>query len=126
SFALVGAPPLLPQLSSGKLVALAVTQPKRSPLLPNVPTLGEAMGIMREDDFVAWYGVLVPARTPTEVVQQLEKAAFAVLNRPETRSKFATLGTDLVGMPSGQFAERMRTESKQYGEIIKRFGIKST
>jgi len=126
SFALVGAPPLLPQLSSGKLVALAVTQPKRSPLLQNVPTLGEAMGIMKDDDFVAWYGVLVPARTPTEVVQRLEKAAFAVLNQPETRSKFAALGTDLVAMPSGQFAERMRTESKQYGEIIKRFGIKAT
>ena len=118
--------PLLAHLGSGQLVALAVTQPKRSPLLPNVPTLGEAIGIMRDDDFVAWYGILVPSRTPVEVVQQLEKAAFAVLKRPDTRSKFATLGTDLVGMPSEQFAQRMRAESKHYGEIIKRFGIKAT
>lgn len=126
SFALVGAPPLLSHLNTGKLVALAVTQPKRSPLVPAVPTVGEALGIMRDDDFVAWYGVLVPARTPAEIVQQLEKAAFAVLQRPDTRTKLAALGTDLVAMPSKQFAERMRTETKQYGDIIKRFAIKAT
>lgn len=125
SFALVGAPPLLPHLASGKLVPLAVTQPKRSPLLPDVPTLGEAIGLMRDDDFVAWYGVLVPSRTPPEVVKQLEKAAFAVLKRPDTRAKFAALGTDLAAMPGDQFAQRMRNETKTYGEIIKRFSIKA-
>ncbi|OUL98303.1 Bug family tripartite tricarboxylate transporter substrate binding protein [Variovorax sp. JS1663] len=126
SFALVGAPPLLSHLQSGKLVALAVTQPKRSPLVPDVPTLGEALGLMRDDDFVAWYGLLVPARTPAEVVQQLEKSAAAVLQRPETRAKLVALGTDLVAMPGRQFAERMRLETKQYGDIIKRFAIKAT
>lgn len=125
SFALVGAPPLLPHLASGKLVPLAVTQPKRSPLLPEVPTVGEAIGLMRDDDFVAWYGVLVPSRTPPEVVKQLEKAAFAVLKRPDTRAKFAALGTDLAAMPGDQFAQRMRNETKLYGDIIKRFGIKA-
>ena len=125
SFALVGAPPLLSHIGTGKLVPLAVTQPKRSPLVPEVPTLGEAIGLMADGDFVAWYGVLVPARTPADVVQRLEKAAFAVLNRPETKTKFATLGTDLVAMPSAQFSERMRRESKQFGETIKRFSIKS-
>jgi hypothetical protein len=59
-------------------------------------------------------------------VQRLEQAAFSVLKRPETRVKFATLGTDLVAMPSGQSGERMRSESKPSGEIIKRFGIKAT
>lgn len=126
AFALVGAPPLLPHLTSGQLVALAVTQPKRSPLLPNVPTVGEGIGIMSDGDFVAWYGLLVPSRTPPEVVQQLENAASAVLKRPETRTKFTALGTDLVGLPNKQFAERMHAESKQYGEIIKRFQIKAT
>ena len=126
SFALVGAPPLLSHLNTGKLLALAVTQPKRSPLVPAVPTMGEALGIMRNDDFVAWYGVLVPARTPAEIVQQLEKAAFAVLQRPDTRTKLSALGTDLVAMPGTAFAERMRAETKQYGDIIKRFAIKAT
>jgi tripartite-type tricarboxylate transporter receptor subunit TctC len=125
SFALVGAPPLLPHLASGKLVPLAVTQPKRSPLLPEVPTVGEAIGLMRDDDFVAWYGVLVPSRTPPEVVKQLEKAAFAVLKRPDTKAKLASLGTDLVALPADKFSERMRNESKRYAEIIQRFGIKA-
>lgn len=126
TFALVGAPPVLPHLSAGKLVGLAVTQPQRSPLLPNVPTVGEAMGIMNSDDFVTWYGLLAPSRTPREIVQALEKAAFAVLQRPDTKAKLAALGTDLVAMPSGQFAERMRSEAKYYGEIIKRLDIKAS
>jgi len=126
AFALVGAPPLMPHIASGQLQALAVTQPRRSPLLPAVPTLGEAMGIMADGDFVAWYGLLVPSRTPAEIVQQLEKAALEVLRRPEMRTKFTALGTDLVAMPGVQFGERMRTESKQYGEVIKRFDIKAS
>lgn len=123
SFALVGAPPLLPHIQTGKLVALAITQPKRSPLVPNIPTIGEALGIMRDTDFVAWYGILVPARSPAEVAQKLEKAALAMLQKPEVRAKLAAMGTDVVGISGAQFAERMRTESKQYGDIVKRFGI---
>lgn len=126
AFALVGAPPLLAHLApagTGKLVALAATQPQRSPLLPNVPTMGEAMGLMGDDDLVAWYGVLVPARTPAEIVQQIEKAAFAFLRRPDTVARLAVMGTDFVGMPGAQFAERMRKESRHYGDVIKRFGI---
>ena len=123
SFALVGAPPLLPHFVSRKLVPLAVTQPKRSPLLANVPTLGEAMGIMRDGDFVTWYGLLVPSRTPAEAVNQLEKAAKAVLDRPNTRAQYAELGTDLIGLPKDEFTERMRSERKRYGELVKRFNI---
>jgi tripartite-type tricarboxylate transporter receptor subunit TctC len=124
SFALVGAPPLLPHIAAGKLVPLAITQPRRSSLLPNVPTLGEAMGVMRDDDFVTWYGLLVPSRVPADVVAQLEKAAFTVLKRPDIRARFSAIGTDLVSMPGAQFAERMRSESTRYRDIIRRFGIK--
>jgi tripartite-type tricarboxylate transporter receptor subunit TctC len=126
SFALVGAPPVLPHLGSGKLVGLAVTQPQRSPLVPNVPTMGEAMGLMQTDDFVTWYGLLAPASTPAETVDVLAKAAFAVLRRGDTRSRLAALGTDLVAMPAAPFAERMRLEIRRYGDVIKRFGIKAT
>jgi tripartite-type tricarboxylate transporter receptor subunit TctC len=125
-FSLIGAPPVIPHLKSGKLVALAVTQPKRSPLVPDVPTMGEAMNVMANDDFVTWYGMLAPARTPADVVQALEKAAFAVLKRPDTKPQFAALGTDLVAMPSAQFAERMRHDSAMYSELIKKLGIKAS
>jgi tripartite-type tricarboxylate transporter receptor subunit TctC len=126
TFALVGAPPVLPHISGGKLVPLSVTQPQRSPLLPNVPTIGEAMGLMRDDDFVTWYGLLAPARTPADALRAIERAAFAVLERPDTRAKLATLGTDLLATPGALFAERMRNETKRYAEIIKRFGLKAT
>lgn len=126
SFALVGAPPVLPHINSGKLVGYAITQPARSPLVPNIPTLGEALGIMQKDDFVTWYGLLVPANTPADAVDALSKAAFAVLKRPDARPRLAALGTDLVAMPSAPFAERMRQEAQLYGEVIKRFGIKAT
>jgi tripartite-type tricarboxylate transporter receptor subunit TctC len=125
-FALVGAPPVLPHINSGKLVAYAVTQPKRSPLVPNVPTIGEALGIMQNDDFVTWYGLLAPASTPAEVLDTLTKAAFSVLKRGDTRARLAALGTDLVAMPAAPFAERMGQEARVYGEIIKRFSIKAT
>ncbi|WP_043458840.1 Bug family tripartite tricarboxylate transporter substrate binding protein [Azohydromonas australica] len=124
SFALVGAPPLLSHLAANKLVALAVTQPQRSPLVPSVPTMGEAMGVMQDDDFVTWYGLLAPSKTPSDVVSVLEKAAFAVLKRTDMRSRLATLGTDLVALPADAFTQRMRAESKVYADIIKRFGIK--
>jgi len=125
-FALVGAPPVLPHMNSGKLVAYAVTQPQRSPLVPNVPTIGEAMGLMQKEDFVTWYGLLAPASTPKEAIESLSKAAFAVLQRADTRSRLAALGTDLVAMPAAPFAERMRQETRRYGEVIKKFGIKAT
>ncbi|WP_349654590.1 tripartite tricarboxylate transporter substrate-binding protein [Ramlibacter sp. 2FC] len=125
TMALVGAPPVLPHLATGKLVALAVTQPQRSPLVAEVPTVGEALGIMADDDFVAWYGLLAPARAPAAAVQALERAAFTVLRRPETRSRLAALGTDLQATPRAAFAERMRKESARYAEIIRRFGIKA-
>ena len=75
-------PKLEAHLASGKLQALAVTQPERSPLVAQVPTVGEAMGIMKDADFVAWYGLLLPARAPAEVVTRLQRSAAGVLEQP--------------------------------------------
>lgn len=123
TLALVGAPPVLPHIAEKKLTALAITQPKRTPLLPEVPTVGEALGIMRDDDLVAWYGLLVPAGTPQDAVQQLEKAAFHVLEQPGMSEKFASLGTDLVAMRAQEFAARMKNESDRYQQLIRQLGL---
>ncbi|MDA7416776.1 tripartite tricarboxylate transporter substrate binding protein [Xenophilus arseniciresistens] len=123
SFALVGAPPVLPHIGSGKLVGYAVTQPERSPLAPQVPTLAEALDLKQKDDFVSWYGLLTPAQVPAEAVQALARAAFAVLQRSDTRARLAALGTDLVAMPAASFAQRMQQETRRYGEVIQRLGI---
>jgi len=106
--------------ASDKLTALAVTQ--RSPLLPDVPTLEEAMGIMGNEDLVTWYGLL-PAATPAESQKQLERAAFATLEQPGMRDKFATSGTDLVAMPSREFAARMERGSARFQAVIQRLKL---
>lgn len=123
--ALVGAPPALPHIKAGKLVPLAVTQPARSPLLPDVPTIGQAMGVLADADFVTWYGLMAPARTPAAIVQSLEYAAMAWLGAPEVRVRMNQLGTDVVAAPSAQFAERLRQEAKVYAEIVRRYRIKA-
>lgn len=125
SFALVGAPPVLPHMAAGKLLGLAVTQTTRSPLLPTVPTMGEAIGAMRGDDFVNWYGLLAPAKTPPELLAQFQRVALAVLARPEIKSRIVALGSDLMATPGPAFAARIKAESQSYGEIIRRFGIQA-
>jgi tripartite-type tricarboxylate transporter receptor subunit TctC len=84
-------PVLLPMVKAGKVKALAVFSPERTPLLPDLPTTKELgyPGMVMEN----WYGLLLPAGTPNDVRDRLEKAAFAVLATPAVRARFATDGT---------------------------------
>ena len=106
-----------------KLVAIAVTQQSRSPLLPDVPTVTEATSYLKGQDFLTWYGLLLPARTPAAVSQAIEKAAAAVLARPDIRERMAALGTDIQATPTARFAERMRAEAAQYAELVARYKV---
>jgi tripartite-type tricarboxylate transporter receptor subunit TctC len=119
-----GAPPLIPHIKAGKLRALAVTQARRSLLIPDVPTVEEATGVRGMEAFTTWYGLLAPAGTPAEAVAALSKAIMTVLARPEVKAKLASMGTDLVALPSGPFSERMKFEAKRYEEVVQRFNIK--
>lgn len=123
SFAVVGVPPLLAHIQAGRLRPMALLQARRSPLLPDVPTLGEALDVMHHEDFAAWYGMLLPARAPDTVARTLEKAALAALEQPAVRSRLVALGTDIVGIGRRPFAERMQAESRRYRDLIARFGI---
>jgi tripartite-type tricarboxylate transporter receptor subunit TctC len=122
---IVGAPPVVSYFKSGKLRAVAVTQGKRSPLVPDVPTVEELTGIKGLDAFSTWYGLLAPAGTPPQVVDALQKAAAAVLARPEMKSKLAAMGTDVVATPTAAFGERIRNELKRYEDVVRRFNIKA-
>lgn len=119
-----GAPPLIPHVKAGKLRALAVTQARRSPLIPDVPTVEEATGVRGMEAFTTWYGLLAPAGTPAEAVEALSKAITTVLARSEVKAKLASMGTDLVALPSGPFSERMKFEAKRYEEVVQRFNMK--
>jgi tripartite-type tricarboxylate transporter receptor subunit TctC len=103
-------PVLLPLVKAGKVKALAVFSPERTPLLPDLPTTKEAgfPGMIMEN----WYGLLFPAGTPKDVRDRIERAAFAVIASPAVKARFATDGTHgaldhdgFAAMLSKQFAD---------------------
>lgn len=122
---LVGAPPLMPHVRSGKLRALAVTQASRSSLAPDIPTVEEATGVKDLGSYTTWYGLLAPAGTPPAVVDTLHKSIAAVLARPDIRKKLNEMGTEVVALPSTAFGERIKAELTRNERVIKRFNIKA-
>jgi tripartite-type tricarboxylate transporter receptor subunit TctC len=121
---LVGAPPVIPNLKAGKLRALAVTERRRSPLLPDVPTVEEATGIKGVDAYSTWYGLLAPAATPQAIIDTLYKAIAGVMARPEMKAKLEAMATEPLALAPAAFAERIRTEAKRYEEVVRRYNIK--
>src|SRR6185436_8283930 len=94
-------PSALPHIKGGKLRALGVTGLKRSPALPEVPTIAEA-GVPGYDS-LSWSGFAVPAGTPRDVVQRLNRETAMILLAPEMRQKLAEQGADAVGGPPEAF-----------------------
>ena len=113
----------LPQIKAGKLKALAVLGPKRSALLPEVPTMAEA-GVAGYA-LTNWFGLLAPAATPWNVVSEIRADVIGVLKDDDIRRKIAEMGADVVGNTGDEFAAAMRAESAQWAEIIKAANIKA-
>lgn len=115
-------PLALVDIRAGNLRALGVTTKKRSPLLPEVPTIAEA-GVSGFD-YPIWYGVWVPAGTPPEVVDKLAKDIARTLATPEVRDELVKHGADPMSMSQPEFARFVLTESESAARIIKAAGIK--
>lgn len=110
-------PATLPFIKSGKLVALGVTEAKRTPVAPEIPTLAE-QGIQGVN-VTSWYGLLAPAGTPQAVVDQLAKDAAEILATPEVRERLQTQGMTSAAMKPAEFAAAMREETAVWAKIIK-------
>lgn len=121
SFATLGS--VLPQLRAGKLAALAVASPKRSPLLPGVPTFAEAGGGNYSAD--AWYGVLAPAGLPQPIAQQLEKAADDFAASTAAAEKLRGLGLDADSTCGLAFAQQVEPEVATYMQIARDLNLKA-
>lgn len=122
---IAGLPPLLPQIAAHKLRALAVTQPERTPMAPDISTIGEVLGAVGNDvTATTWYGLLAPAGTPPDAVKRLQDAATAVLENSAIRAKLAEMGTDAVGLPGAAFGACIKTELKRNAALVKQFNIK--
>jgi tripartite-type tricarboxylate transporter receptor subunit TctC len=109
-------------IRSGALRPLGVSSRTRSPMLPDVPTIGEA-GIPNVEAYT-WTGLAAPAGTPKEIVAKIHRDVTAILKLPEIRERFAGMGSDLVVMTPDEFQAFNARESKKWGDIARRVGAK--
>jgi tripartite-type tricarboxylate transporter receptor subunit TctC len=110
-------PPVLPHIKSGRLRALALTTPKRSPQLPGVPTMIEVG--LKGFDMTNWYGVMAPAKIPRDTVMKLNAEINRIVMLPDAKSKLEEAGTQLDPMSPEQFATFLHTEIGKYAKLVK-------
>ena len=115
-------PSSLPHIKAGKLIALAVTGAKRSPLLPDIPTIAEA-GVPGYESYV-WLGVVAPAGTPPEIIARLNAALAKTASTPSYRDRLTEQGYDVLSSTPEQMASSIRGEIAKWGKIVKASGAK--
>lgn len=113
---------VMPQLSAGKIRALAVTSAKRLPSLPSVPTVAEQG--FAGFEAATWLGLVGPAGLPADVTARLSAAAIKVLARPDVQQKLAQEGSMPTPQTSPQFAAHIRAEHAKWGALIREAQIK--
>ena len=109
-------------IQSGKLLALGVTSARRSPALPEVPTLAEA-GVPGYE-VSPWFAVFAPAGTPADVVARLNKALITALRQPEIVRKLESVGAEPIGSTPQALAEHLNKELLRWGALIQERGIR--
>ncbi|QYY25034.1 tripartite tricarboxylate transporter substrate binding protein [Diaphorobacter sp. MNS-0] len=113
-------PSAIQHVRSGKLRPIAVTTAKRSPELPDVPTIAEA-GVPGYEA-TSWFGMFAPAGTPKPVLDKLHAALIKVLNQADVKKKIAEQGGDVVAETPAQFAAFIKAESVKWGKVVKESG----
>jgi tripartite-type tricarboxylate transporter receptor subunit TctC len=103
------------QVKAGKLLALAVSTAKRSPMFPNVPTVGETLTGF---DYDQWYGILVSAKTPRSVVNTLNKELVRILNLPDMKERMLTQGATPSPTTPEAFDAFIREEVKRFAKVL--------
>ena len=109
------------QIEAGKLRALGVTTPERSPLLPNVPTVQESG--LKGYDHQLWYGMFLPAKAPAPVVQGIYREVSRIVAMPEVRDRLVATGHTVVNSTPEQFAEKVRREVEKFRKLIVESGM---
>ncbi len=115
--AFFGIPPLLPYIKSGKLRALAVTGARRSPELPEVPTVHEAA--LPGYEVSPWYGLLAPAGTPRAIVELLNAEVTKIVRSPQMKEKLASQGAEPAGGTPEDYAATIRADAATWARVVK-------
>jgi tripartite-type tricarboxylate transporter receptor subunit TctC len=119
------APPaiVLPHIRQGTLLALAVNSPKRSSALPDVPTTLEAG--FADSDYMTWFGIFVPAKTPREIVERLHGESSKALQAPKVREKLETLGVEPMIMTPAEFNAHVNSEIAVNRALVGAIGLRA-
>ena len=116
-------PNVLPHVKAGRLRALAVSSPKRSALVPDLPTVDEA-GVPGYRMQV-WFGVVAPAATPKDVIAKLNGEVNRIISSPEVKERFALAGVEVVGGSPESFGAHIKEQVETWGKVVKDASIKA-
>ncbi len=119
--AMDGLLPLQPLIKDGRLKPLAITSGRRAQSNPEIPTIGESVPGYASD---TWYGILVPAGTPKEIIARLHAAAVKALNSPAVRERLTRLGAEPVGNTPEEFRKLLEREQALWVRVVKDSGAK--
>jgi tripartite-type tricarboxylate transporter receptor subunit TctC len=111
----------LEHVAAGKLALLAVTESKRSALLPQVPTVAETLPGY---EMAVWYGAFGPAGLPRELTARLNAEINRILVLPDVKKRMADIGVEVVNATPAQFAATLREDAQKWGRLIRDLGIK--
>jgi tripartite-type tricarboxylate transporter receptor subunit TctC len=109
---------MLPQIKAGKIRGLAVTSTKRSPAIPELPTVNEALGL-KDYELIAYFAMFAPAGTPPEVITKLNQAVNAAAGSKALQEKFAPMGFVVEPGTPEDLAKRTQTETAKWAKAIK-------
>src|SRR6266478_3545467 len=112
----------VPQIKGGKIMGVAVTTAKRSALMPELPTISEAG--LPGFDANNWYGIVVPARTPRAIINQLNAEVTKILNMPDVRAALFNQGLEAAPSTPEEFGAYIRSERAKWARIVKASGAK--
>jgi len=115
-------PVVIGQIKAGKLRPIAVTSEKRTPLMPDVPTVNESG--LKGFDLSTWWGLVAPARVRKEIVARLHAETVKALEQPDVRERIAAAGADPVGNSPEEFGAFIRNERAKYARIIQEAHVK--
>lgn len=118
----VGLTPALPQITSGRIVPLAVSTGQRYPSIPNVPTLGESGFPQLEAD--NWHGVLVARATPAPALQEINRAINKALQSPDVIKKFSDAGAIAAGGTAEQMQNLVQSDARRWAPLLKTLDLK--
>jgi tripartite-type tricarboxylate transporter receptor subunit TctC len=113
--------PAMPHVKSGRLRGLAVTGLKRTPALPEIPTVAES-GVPGFET-TSWHGMVMPAKTPPAISARVHAEMVKLLNLPDVKALFLTQGMETVGNTPAQFAAYIKGETEKWTRVIRSIGL---